>query len=225
MNLLYDKDMTCPNCKTKFSTKKVFSTKLRLLKSDTDQRRVYKNINPYLYEINVCPSCGYAFGEKANTRLSEQKLGNLIDYFLNIRNLDHFSKERDISEGIRSFKLALYISGLIGEPSYVKSALSIKLAWLYRETDNSEMEKKYLKVAYTHYQHAFLNEEYEKAGYKGYFMLYMLCDLARRLDDYESAKRWYSEFFAVKDAPKAMMNTARDCWVDFKNEKNKVSGF
>ncbi len=223
MNLLYDKKMECPNCKMNFTSKKVFTSKLQLIKTDTDLKKSYKKINPYIYEINICPFCGYAFGETANIRLPEYRVTSLIDYFLNIKHFAHFTKERTVDDAIRSFKLALYIAERISQPCYVKAGLSIKIAWLYRATENTYMERKYIEMAFIHYEKSYSDEDFERAGYKNHFMLYMLCDLSRRLDNYERAKRWYSELFSAKDVPKVMMNTARDCWSDYKNSlKSRV---
>lgn len=223
MNLLYDKNLKCPNCKMNFTSKKVFTTKLQILKTDTDLKKTYKNINPYIYEINLCPYCGYAFGENANVHLPKYRVEALIDYFLNIKDFSHFTKERSIEDAIRIFKLSLYIAERISQPSYIKAGLSIKIAWLYRETQNWDMEKKYLEMAFIHYENSYSNEDFEKVGYKNYFMIYMLSDLSRRVNNYERAKRWYSELFSLKDIPRVMMNTSRDCWSEYKNSvKSKV---
>ena len=60
MNELFDKKVECPICKTEFTTKKVRSSRLRLLKRDEDFFNHYETENPIKYNIFVCPNCGYS---------------------------------------------------------------------------------------------------------------------------------------------------------------------
>lgn len=222
MNLLYDKKVNCPNCKMDFTTKKPFSTRLKVDKIDSDNYKTYKNINPYLYEINVCPHCGLAFGEQANTKLNEEKIKRILDYFMNIKDFSHYTEERTVDDGIRIFKLALYIANLISEPKYVIAGLALKIAWLYRGLENIQMEKKFLEISYQNYKYTYSNEDFERVGYQKHFILYTLADLSRRLDYFEEARRWYGDLFALRNGvPRHMMNKATDLWGEYKESRQK----
>ncbi len=219
MVLLYDKKYDCPNCKFEFTTKKPLSSKLRVEKVESDNHKLYKYVNPYFYEINVCPYCGLAFGENANKHLDTIKTEKLIQYFLNVKDFSKLNQERTIDDGLRAFKLAIYIAQIISEPSYVKAGLALKIAWLYREKGNTESEKTYLEKSYESYNKSYLEENFEAAGYKRYFMFYTLAELSRRLDRYESAKLWYGLLFAEKNVPRLTMNNARDLWMEYRNQR------
>lgn len=225
MILLYDKKYACPNCKSNFTTKKPLSSKLRVEKVESDNHKIYKGVNPYHYEINICPHCGYAFGENANKRLTIQKTEKIIQYLLNIKDFTRLTGERTHEDGLRTLKLGLYIAQLIEEPYYVKAGLSLKIAWIYREQGNSEGEMNYLKLSYDNYKKCYINEDFEAIGYKRYFMLYTLAELSRRLNDYEDAKRWYAELFAERNVPRITMNAARDLWIEFKEERKSSAHF
>lgn len=222
MNLLYDKKVSCPNCKIDFTTKKPFSTRLKVDKIESDNHKIYKNINPYIYEINVCPQCGMAFGEKANTKLNEDKIRKILDYFMNINDFNKYTSERSMEDGIRVFKLALHIASQISEPKYVIAGLALKVAWLYRELEDTAMERKFLEISYQNYKFTYSNEDFESVGYQKYFIIYTIADLSRRLDYFEEARRWYGDLFALRSAvPRQMMIKATDMWGDYKEEHHK----
>ena len=66
---LFDKKITCLNCHTYFETKKPILSRLRIIDSETDGHKIYKENSPNLYEINVCPICGFAFDDRLNNYL------------------------------------------------------------------------------------------------------------------------------------------------------------
>lgn len=223
MILLYDKKCVCPNCKSEFTTKKPLSSKLRVEKVETDNHKIYKYVSPYTYEINVCPFCGYAYGENTNKTCDIKNTEKLLQYFLNVKDFSSLNQERTLDDGLRAFKLALYISQIIGTPNYLKAGLTLKIAWLYREQENLESEKTYLAKSYNSYNKSYIEENFEAAGYKRYFMFYTLAELSRRLDNYEDAKLWYGKLFAEKNVPRLNMNNARDSWMEYKNQRKKVN--
>lgn len=223
MILLYDKKYDCPNCKSEFTTKKPLSSKLRVEKVETDNHKLYKYVSPYIYEINVCPYCGFAFGEKANKNCDIKKTEKLLEYFLSVKDFSKLNQERNIDDALRTFKLALYIAQIIAEPYYVRAGLSLKIAWLYREKESWEDEIKYLSKSYENYKKSYTDENFELAGYKRYFMFYTLAELSWRLDNYEGAKLWYGELFAEKNVPRLTMNNARDSWMEYKNQRKKAN--
>lgn len=216
--MLYDRNEVCVKCKHNFKTKKYLSTRLKVDFTDTDYYRLYKdNENPYLYDIVICPSCGYAYGDKANRVITPNKLENLKYYFENIQNYKTMIYERDIDMGLRASKLALYISYVTREPNYIIGGLALKIAWINRGINDKEEELRFLNYAYINYQTAYYSEDLEKAGYERAMVLYLLADFARRLDRYEEARKWYGELFTTRGVKKILLDKARNVWEDYKD--------
>jgi len=57
---LYDKSVICPVCKHKFTTKKVKTKSIKVVKRESDFKAEYEFDNPTFYGVNVCPNCGHA---------------------------------------------------------------------------------------------------------------------------------------------------------------------
>jgi len=72
MDELYDKNVKCPVCSTDYSTKKVRTRALRLIKQDEDFLPYYQGENPIKYRVFVCPNCGYAAYEDKYNAISDQ---------------------------------------------------------------------------------------------------------------------------------------------------------
>ena len=98
---LFDKKITCLNCHTYFETKKPILSRLRIIDSETDGHKIYKENSPNLYEINVCPICGFAFDDRLNNPLYEENIKKLLSYFQTVKNFEQYCQERSIQDAIR----------------------------------------------------------------------------------------------------------------------------
>jgi uncharacterized protein (DUF2225 family) len=56
-DMLYEQKLTCPVCGYSFPSLTVIASRLRLERTDKDQRPRYKGVEPLYYEIVTCPSC------------------------------------------------------------------------------------------------------------------------------------------------------------------------
>lgn len=218
-HILYDKQLCCPNCQMEFTGKKPLYHKLRVEKIDSDNMKSYRDINPYLYEVNVCPYCGFAFGENINRSVPQAYLPRLREFFLNIQNFSDFCSERSVRQGIRSYLIAIYIAEQI-EQSHIRIAyLYLRVAWLYRQLQDSEQEANFMEKSLRSFEYGYEYENFEEIGIKQDQILYQITELCRRLDFFESAKKWYSLFFSLRSSSRLLLNRANDNWMEYKNSK------
>lgn len=218
-NSLYDKRLHCPNCEMEFTGKKPLSSKIRVDRIDSDYRKVYRGVNPYLYEVNVCPYCGFAFGENINTSIPEAYLPKLREFFLNIQNFSNLCRERTIPEGIRAYLIAIYIAEQINQSHIRIGYLYLRIAWLYRELEDVIQEHNYMEKALRNFEYGYEYEDFERLGIKQDQVLYQMTELCRRLDFFESAKKWYALFFSLRSASRQLLHKARDHWMEYKSSK------
>lgn len=212
---LFDKKYTCPNCHTEFKTKKPILSRLRILEAETDGHKIYKDISPYLYDINVCPICAMAFDDRLNNTLYEEDITKLLDYFKNVKNFAKYCEQRSIDDAIRVSKLALLIADLIDEPYTLKAVQLLKTSWLYREKMDTENEKLYLIKAKKNFEEAFETEDYEYFGLKTHILYNILSETSRKLDLYEDASKYYLKLFRCATAPNVMKQKAQNNWLDY----------
>ena len=216
---LFDKEITCPNCHTEFMTKKPISSRLRILESETDGHRIYKDTSPYLYEINVCPICGMAFGDKLNNTLYEEDIHKLMNYFSNVKDYSHYCEERNIDDAIRISRLALLIADIIDEPHTLKGVQNLKTSWLYREKCDIQNEHKYLLATKLQFEEAFESEDFEYFGLKTHVLYNILSETCRKLDLYEDAAKYYSKLFRCATTPVYMKQKAQNNWLDYNSRE------
>lgn len=215
---LYDKKVNCPNCHTEFETKKPISSRLRILDSETDGHKIYKDNSPYLYEINVCPICGMAFDDRLNNPVYEEDTKKLLDYFKNVKDYTKYCEERTVEDAIRVSKLALLIAEIIDEPHTLIGAQHLKTSWLYREIFDTENEKKHLLLAKTNLEEAFETEDFEYFGLRMHVLYNILSETSRKLDLYEDAAKYYLKLFKCSTTPNYMKQRAQNNWLDYNSK-------
>ena len=60
---IYDKEIICPVCNSKFNAKVVKVNSPRITSKDSDFFIRYRVVNPYFYDVWMCNSCGYSASE------------------------------------------------------------------------------------------------------------------------------------------------------------------
>lgn len=211
----YDKEIKCPLCESKYTSKKIRSRYTRVKKVHTDFYTEYKDdeYNPYLYEVFVCPSCGYAhtdaFTEQilpANKKLLEDQLKNW--------NGKDYSGTRTMSEAIDTYKLAIISGNVKQEKNVVLAGLSLRIAWLYRLKESQELEDRFLKMALKQYETSYLNSDYTGSKMSEMKLIYILGELFRRCAQYDKSIRYFSMVVNHKNRAleKNTVNMARDQW-------------
>ena len=214
---LFDKKITCLNCHTYFETKKPILSRLRIIDSETDGHKIYKENSPNLYEINVCPICGFAFDDRLNNPLYEEDIKKLLSYFQTVKNFEQYCQERTIQDAIRISKLALYIATTIEEPKTLRGVQYLKTSWLYREINDKKNEEMYLKKSKEFVEDAFENEDIEYFGLRLHVLYNILSETCRKLDLYEDAAKYYSKLFRCSTTPNYMKQKAQNNWLDYNN--------
>ncbi|MDR3564253.1 MAG: DUF2225 domain-containing protein [Negativicutes bacterium] len=211
-SLLYSTEKTCALCAKPVTVTKV-RNRLAMVKQDSDFCTYYKDLNPYYYDIWVCPNCGYAAHESYFEELPAK--ASTIQNFLAARAVNvHFDGVRTREQGIAVYKLALFFAEMAGLLASRLANLYLKLAWLYREGEQKAEELAALDKARTYYEQAFLKERMPLGNMSELTLEYLCGELLRRTGRIPEALNYLGK---VVNNPRAkqekrIMELARDAW-------------
>lgn len=218
-DILYDKHCECLACAAEFTTKKVRSNKMRTISRDSDLCSYFADVNPYYYESNVCPHCGFAFTDSFSPLRANQKEPIYTDYAKHYlpQGAPNLCGVRDANEAILSFKLALGAGFAKKEQPRFLAGICMRLAWLYRAEKNTAAELEFLEAANRFFQVAY---ETQQDSLSDAHFLHMLGDTSLRLGRIDQARQWFSQLFTPAHADYAHIDLAREAWAARKHEQN-----
>jgi uncharacterized protein (DUF2225 family) len=207
---LYQVKASCVYCESQYQTSRVRPSFKKALRTDTDFYMAYKEINPEYYVVGVCPFCGYASSENFSNQLTPAQRQMFEDKIKNNWSLKDYGGERSWEDALQTYKLGLICAQLKNEKDRVIAGLLHHIAWLYREKDDSQQEKRFLEFALDAYVRVY---ELEGVSVNNARLMYLLGELNRRLGKYNEAVRWFSRVVndsKIMDA--GMIRASREQW-------------
>ena len=209
--------MVCNYCKKEYTTYKVRPGRYKVIAQDTDFMPIYEGINPLLYEVAVCPHCGYAY-HKSMARTYGPFMLLIGEIYINqLQKIMNLCKERSIDEAIASYKLAYLVARASMEETIILANFALKIAWLYRLKQDKELEMRYLRSARELFNKSHANN---KEGEER--MQYLIAEISLRLGDIEEAKRGFSRLITSREVSNKYRNYARKRWEEYKYENQAV---
>lgn len=230
--ILYNSKLTCPACDKEILFRTVKSGKVRLIKTDLDLRPIYDILDPSMYEIVVCNSCGFAALKKSLNMITDKK-AELIRKKISSKFIERTYPEiYDYEIAIERYKLALLNAIVMEAKDSEKAYLCLKIAWLYRSfsedqsiTDEErydeykEEEENYLSHALKGFKEAYNTENFPAMGLDELTIKFLIGELSRRLGDYEEASRWISEVIISRNIGRRLKERALECKEEIKKDK------
>jgi len=211
---LYDKKIICPICNMEFETKKVRSSKLRLIKKDEDFLAYYEGENPIKYNIFVCPNCGYSASENKFNSINNEEKEIILKEITSKWNKRSYGDKRTLDEAIEVYKLALYIGEILDYKKLELGSLCLSLGWLYRIKKNQEEEARFLGLAKDLFEEGFYNESLIGTNMDELKLGYLIGEINRRLGNKEKALKWFNTILSNPDLKTNPMleNMIREQW-------------
>ncbi|KAB7706974.1 DUF2225 domain-containing protein [Bacillus aerolatus] len=221
----YEKQETCHLCQHSFQSTKLRNRFVKLAGRDTDLKPLYidSEMNPLLYNVKVCPLCGYSFTDDFSNFFAPGTKNELKEKVSGNWKSQDYGKQRTIHQAINSYKLALY-SGLIKKEKHLTLAgLALRTAWLYRDSANEEEEKRFLALAAKQYEEAYINEDLTLTAMSDINLLYLLAELHVRIGQWGKAVPYFSKILKKQreSQEKQLIEMARDRWYELRDEMKK----
>ena len=191
----YEKKIECLHCKNSFPTLKVRSKNLRVAKFDSDFQPLYEEnqINALFYNVFVCEHCGFSFTEDFSKYFAPGVTEEIKNKISSKWVHHDFKEERTVFQAIQAYKLAFMCATIKKEKFIITAGLLLRLAWMYRSLHNEIQEKRFMKMARDHYMESYSNEDYRSTQMSDSRVMYMIAELSRRLEDYQTATRFFSK--------------------------------
>lgn len=198
----FEQQKQCPVCSTKFTVTRVRSSVCIVMQRETDFHVKYRDIDPLLYSIWVCPNCQYANNDKDFIQdfkpheMERMKKGLPL---LKTEEPD-FSGERTPPAALRTVELAIRTAMVRQAPSIILAGLYLRGAWLLRDLGKNQESLNFTEQAKKLYQLSF-EKEWGRFAAKmsDSRIMYLIGELNRRLGDYEEAIKWFSRTINNKD--------------------------
>lgn len=220
---LYDKNITCPVCSHKFTTKKVKSKSIKVVKRDTDFRAEYEFDNPTFYGVDVCPNCGHARFESDFSDLNEATKKIINEKISSKWKKRNFCGERTINDAAEAHKLALLNYNVTQYKLSTIAKVCLRLSWFYHGLENG-LEEKFEKHALDSFESAYSKENLDDNPKEELTILYLIGELNRRVGNYKKSMDWFS--LALKSSvikgEKFLNESVREQMILSKNEYKKL---
>ena len=226
-DVLFDKTYTCPVCGREFTSKTIRVGKNKMVSQDLDLRAKYDTADVSKYDPVVCGFCGFAALSKffkPMTVAQEKLIKENIS--ANFKGLKEPQGAYSYDDAIVRYKLVLASTLVKSGKNSEKAYVCLKMAWLYRgkaeslpeDTENREAVLKQLKQAelecltnaYEGFNAAFSQESFPMCGMDETTVMYLVGELARRIEKYEEAGRWISQVIVSKTASERLKDRARN---------------
>lgn len=220
-DFLFDKSQVCPICDKSFTARTVKTGRVKTISHDSDLRPKYSHIDVLKYDAIVCPECGFAALSRYFKPLSPTQAKWIREQIT--ASFQGFTIPKDVysyDDAIAMHKLAL-MSTIVKHGKVSERAFCcLKLAWLYRgkwEECQNEEEKKQIKQeereliekAYEGFSSAFSNEGFPMCGMDELTVTFLVADLARQLEYYDTALQWIYRVITSQNANERIKDKAR----------------
>ncbi|AYC29962.1 DUF2225 domain-containing protein [Paenisporosarcina cavernae] len=221
----YTKQIECLHCKEKFEITKIRSKFVKVDHQETDFQPIYANpeVNPILYNAFVCEHCGFAFTEDFTKYFAPGVKDEIKEKISSKWIPRSLGGERNRTEAITAYKLAILSGTLKHEKHVTLAGLSMRTAWIYRLEEDTEQELRFVTLARNSYEESYSNEDYAGTQMSEVRVLYMIAELSRRIGDREKATRFFSRVIEKQKStvePK-LIEMAKDRWQEMREEKEK----
>lgn len=220
---LYDKEITCLVCGERYTTKRIRTRFIRTERIESDFFTVYKDdsCNQYLYEVHVCPNCGFAASDQfSNSFPPEAK--NRIEQDISSRwKPRDFGKERTVVDAIMTYKLAALSATLKKEKHIVLAGIYMRLGWLYRMMEEEDQEQRFLRLALKEYEQSFEQSDFIGTQLTEIRVIYLLGELNRRVGSETEAIKYFSRVIQhrQRDTDAKVIEMAREQWYLIRNQE------
>ncbi|MGE7545766.1 MULTISPECIES: DUF2225 domain-containing protein [Sporosarcina] len=221
----YEKKMQCLLCKEHFPTTRIRSRQVRVAEHDSDFRPIYVNeeINPLLYNVAVCPHCGFASTEDFSPYFAPGTKEMIEKNITSKWHSRSFGSIRTKEEAIESYKLA-YLSANFKKEKYLTMAgMMLRIAWIYREAEDDANEKRYLRISRDLYIQAFSEGDHVGTQMSETRVQYMIAELSWRIRDREEAIRNFSRVIESqkRSTEPHLIELAKDRWQEIRGEESE----
>ena len=221
---LYEKQETCHLCERKFPSMKLRNRFVKLSGQDTDLKPTYEDpsMNPLLYNIKVCPHCGYSFTDDFSKFFPPGAKDALKEKITTHWVSQDYGKARTIHQAINSYKLAFYSGFLKKEKHLTLAGLALRIAWLYRDLEAPE-EHRFLALAAEQYKEAYSTEDLTLTPMSDIKVMYLLGELHVRIGKWDEAVKYFSKVIEKQrgSREKQLIEMARDRWYELRDEMKK----
>ncbi|MGJ8455269.1 DUF2225 domain-containing protein [Pseudothermotoga sp. U03pept] len=220
MQTFWEQEFKCPVCSKKFHTLRLFSNAIKIRDRDSDMKPTYDGVNALLFQLVTCPECFYTTfeGDFENPVPPEKQkmVSELCERLKKMISVD-LSENRTLKDGASLFTVAAAIYALLGK--HLKAAEAyLKLAWLLRDLNNSEEEKKALSGALKHFTESYMNEELSEQ--QQIMVIFYLGELNARLSNKSEAIKWFSTLIQkFSSSNSAYVKLARKEWQEISARK------
>lgn len=224
-DLIYDKTFECPVCGQSFPSKIMKTGKAKLLGMDNDLRPRYDGIDAVKYDVELCPSCGYAAISRFFSNISSGQAKLIRENISKKVRLHPFDGETyTYEDAIERYKLALVCTVVKRARASEKAYVCLKSAWLLRgyaeylrengeEADAKALklqEDEYLLNAYNGFVEARQSETFPMCGMDEITIDYLLAELAFYLKKYDVSSKMVAAILTSSSANNRIKDKARD---------------
>ncbi len=210
-NYIYEKQFHCPVCDHDFKASMVRFGKSRMASADSDLKQNFSPVDPLLYEIVLCPKCGYAESNSTFEKVLPEKTVEAIKGGLTASFAKReYPLEFTPAIAIERFEAAIVSlkakKGKIGNEAF----LNLKMAWISRDAKDRDGELLYLKTALEKFKEAFQTEKLPIVGMEEAAISYLMGELERRTGNEDEALRWFGKVLTNKNAETRIKDRALD---------------
>lgn len=224
---LYDKKCTCFMCDKKFTTKRVRSRFVKVTQYDTDFCPEYESseANPMLYQVKVCPHCGFSFTKEFSSYFPPGTRELIDEKVCSSWTPQDFGQTRTINQAINTYVLGAFCGTLKKEKHITIAGLYMRLAWLNRSLENEEQELRFSKLALNEYKESYSTADFQGTQISEVRLLYILGELARRTHSYKEAVLFFSKVVEKrnKSIELSIVEMARDRWYEVREAMKQTT--
>ncbi|WP_252503933.1 DUF2225 domain-containing protein [Sporosarcina sp. Marseille-Q4943] len=221
----YVKKMECLNCKEKFTTTKIRSRFVRVTKHESDFKPIYadSSVNPILYNVAVCPKCGFAFTDEFSSYFAPSVKEEIAQKITSLWSGRSFGDERTIDEAIEAYKLAYVSASVKREKSLTMAGIMLRIAWLYDDKEDIESSKRFRTVSRNLYTEAYTSEDHAGTQMSETRVLYLMAELSYQIGDMDEAIRNFSRVIESQrtSTDPHIIEMAKERWQEIREQREK----
>lgn len=228
---VYEKEVECPCCGAQIKTLIAKVGKQKVDSYDSDLRPVYSKMDAQKYDAILCYQCGYAALSKFFSQLTSNQAKWIKEQITdNYKKKEHRFRYYTYEEAIARHKSALMSIVVKRGKNSERALCALRIAWLCRgyqleiedpllEEKYYSMEQKYTDMAYEAFLSAFAKETFPMCGMDEMTASYIVSDLARRLRQYQDAKKIVQKIIFSKSANERVKDKAKKLLERIKQEE------